>query len=513
MADTKKSIVEEALLDLKTITEALEANTKEILRSVAIGEINGVVKESINEDMYDETDVDDTEDELSVDGEVEGGEMDADAEMEPSVDSEVPAAPVAGADDELGGLDLGAESGEDQSALAGSEDYEFDLTGASDDDVISVYKKLAGDDEIEVVSPNEVIIKDPNGAEYNVKFGNEGAAPEAPMAGGLDLDLDGEDTLGIGAAPEVELEPSAPAEPAADAAPEGDMDAPTDDFPADDTATADDEEEDEDKIGESVVFEIALGDMGDDELAEDIIRGKGHDTHLQNGTMDSGDIEGTKADKDSDSGDNLTGGFDDDAVSHANAEGPMVMGENEEVEDIAEGEEETIEEAIPVGNAQARRVPGENTPIKGAGAKSLEEANTRYNALLAEARKLKAENEEFKSSLKKFRQMLGETVVFNQNLTYVTKLFLEHSTTSDEKQNILGRFDSQVTTIAESKRMYKTIAAELANKKPLAESAIETKIVKESAQSAVSGHLNESTAYIHPDQKRIQELMKRVENR
>lgn len=505
MAETKKSIVEEALLDLKTITEALEANTKEILRSVAIGEIDSVVKESINEDMYDETDVDDAEEDLDspVDGEVEGGEVDT----EPSVDSEIPA-PVAGDDNEIGGLDLGAEDGEDLGAIeGGEEDYEFDLTGSSDDDVISVYKKLAGDDEIEIIDGNEVIIKDPaSGNEFVVKgLGGGGTPADAPV-GGLDLDLGiGDDVTGD-VAPEVELEPSAPtAAPEMGTAPEEEIPAP-----AIDTAETGEDDEDDD-LGESVVFEIALGD-GEDEIAEDIIRGKGHDKHLVNTTMDSGDIEGTNAEKDTDSGDNLTGGFDDDAVSHANAEGPMVMGENEEVDDIVEGEEETIDEAIPVGNAQGRRLPGKETPIKGAGAKSLEEANARYNALLAEARKIKAENEEFKSSLKKFRTMLGETVVFNQNLTYVTKLFLEHSTTAREKQDILSRFDNQVTTIAESKRMYRTIAAELGNKTPLSES-VETKIVKESAQSEISGHLNESTAYIHPDQKRIQELMKRVENR
>ena len=509
MAETNKSIVEGALLDLKTIKEALEANTKEILRSVAIEEIDGVVKESINEDMYDETDVEDTEEEDDFSGIDDEGDNDEVPMGEPSLDNDVPAAPVASdTDNELDGLDLGAEAGEDLDALAGGEDHEFDLTGASDDDVISVYKKLAGDDEIEVISDDEVIIKDPNGAEYNIKFNGGNNAPAPALGGGLDLGLDD--------APEVELEPSVPSAPMGDAPATDDVPpAAPDDVPSSDEMPSDDtEEEDDDELGESVVFEIALGDEeGDTELAEDIIRGKGHDKHLQNATMDSGDIEGTKADKDQDSGDNLTGGFDDDAVSHANAEGPMVMGENDEVEDIVEGDEENLEEAIPVGNAQGRRLPGKETPIKGAGAKSLEEANSRYNTLLVEARKLKAENEEFKTSLKKFRQMLGETVVFNQNLTYVTKLFLEHSTTSREKQDILSRFDNQVTTIAESKRMYKTIASELANKKPIVDSAVESKIVKEAAQSSVSGHLNESTAYVHPDQKRIQELMKRVENR
>ena len=43
MAD-KKSILQEALLDIKNIQSALNANTKEILRSVAKEEIDGVAE-------------------------------------------------------------------------------------------------------------------------------------------------------------------------------------------------------------------------------------------------------------------------------------------------------------------------------------------------------------------------------------------------------------------------------------------------------------------------------------
>ena len=52
----KKSILEEALLDVKNIQSALNANTKEILRSVAREEINSVVKESLmkNEEFEEE---------------------------------------------------------------------------------------------------------------------------------------------------------------------------------------------------------------------------------------------------------------------------------------------------------------------------------------------------------------------------------------------------------------------------------------------------------------------------
>lgn len=522
MTENKKSIVEEALLDLKIITEALEANTKEILRSVAIGEIDSVVKESINEDMYDETDVEDTDDEANAEAPVDGDDFGGD-DLGASVDNEVPAAPAAdGLDNEIGGLDLGAQAGEDLGAEEGGDDYEFDLTGASDEDVISVYKKLASDDEIEVISPNEVIIKDPtSGAEYNVKLGSSGAAPAAP-AGGMDLDLGLGDDITGDAAPEVELEPSAApvGEPSTDVpaeAPEAPAAPATDDAPAD---TDSEDEEDDDELGESVVFEIALGDLeeGEEELAEDIIRGKGHDTHLTTTTMDSGNIEGTKADKDADSGDNLVGGFDDDAVSHANAEGPMVMGENDDLENNTSNEDAygkafdsmEIDEAIPVGNAQGRRLPGKETPIKGAGAKSLEEANKRYDALLKEARKLQYESDELKKIVKTFRNKLGEAVVFNENLAHVVRLFQEHSTTASEKNQIVKRFDSQATTLAESKRLYKVIASELGSKKPLAESIGDKNVL---GTSSTAGHLNESTAYVHPETKRIQDLMRRVENR
>ena len=47
MADKDKSIIERAILDAKRIQEALNANTKEILRGIAKEEIDGIVKESM----------------------------------------------------------------------------------------------------------------------------------------------------------------------------------------------------------------------------------------------------------------------------------------------------------------------------------------------------------------------------------------------------------------------------------------------------------------------------------
>ena len=49
-----------------------------------------------------------------------------------------------------------------------------------------------------------------------------------------------------------------------------------------------------------------------------------------------------------------------------------------------------------------------------------------------------------------FKEKLTEVAVFNSNLAYATRLFTEHSTTKQEKINILRRFDG-VETLKESK--------------------------------------------------------------
>ena len=195
----------------------------------------------------------------------------------------------------------------------------------------------------------------------------------------------------------------------------------------------------------------------------------------------------------------------------------------EDLEEIDEEELEEITEMIPVGSAQARRTPGKakiGQPY-GAGADNLKESiknknllsetTKKYNSLLTETQKLKEENEEFRKALKEFRTKLVETVVFNSNLTYVTKLFMEHSTTKVEKENILKRFDTEVSTIKESKKLYKTISNELTNRKPINES-VENRFTNK-LNTSVSKQLNENTAYVDQSTKRIIDLINRVEKK
>jgi hypothetical protein len=473
MAENKKSIIEEALLDITKIQEALNSNTKEILRSVAKEEIDQLVRESINEDDYEEEDVNDTESDdldLADAGEETGEETGDDFGAEESGEEE--------GDEDLGDDYEGGETemddmegGETNYDEMGSEDdYEMDMTGASDEDVIAVYKKLSGDDEIEVVSDNEVHIKDPvSGAEYQVKLGG-GETEMDDMEG--DLEMYGSDSI--------------------------------------------DGEEDM----EETVYEIALDDeeVSEQEITEDKVRTATSDIHMgkDGKAPNTGDIEGQKApvgneNDDNWAGDNLEGGFDDEGQNGTgDAHGDHVMEGEISEEDELEGDE--IEENLGATRGYAGR---QGAKMNGAAhhpsAKNESvESKEKYNALLVEAAKLKQQNDEFRVMLNKFRKMLGETVVFNTNLTNVTRLFTEHSTTRDEKEAIIKRFDEEVTTIKESKKLYKIIENELSSKKPISES-IERKMNKEVNSAQSTTQLNESTAYVDSSTQRIKDLISRVE--
>jgi hypothetical protein len=294
------------------------------------------------------------------------------------------------------------------------------------------------------------------------------------------------------------------------------------------------EESEEEDLGEAVVYEIELSD-DDDDINEETAIGKTangkprtatSDVTSKGGNLPSGEIEGQKAPLDSDSGDNLDGCFTQDRNGSGDAHAPHVMEGEDEIEESEELSEETeeLEEKIQVG--KGRNVTNNKTDIEGAGGKAnnvkapnvtanesvmskkLANAIKKYNSLLSEAKNYKKENDMFRSSLKDFRKSITETAVFNTNLTHATKLFLEHSTTSEEKKNILSRFDDEVGTIEESKKLYKAISSELGNKKPMTES-IENKFVSDKTSSQ-STQLNETTTYIDPAQSRVLDLIRRT---
>jgi hypothetical protein len=121
---------------------------------------------------------------------------------------------------------------------------------------------------------------------------------------------------------------------------------------------------------------------------------------------------------------------------------------------------------------------------------------------------LREKNEEYRKALNVFRSKLNEVAVFNSNLAYATRLFTEHSTTKQEKLNILKRFDS-VSTMNESKSLFSTIKSELGTKTTVTETVAE-KISNTPTTSSSTDVLSESKAYENPQFSRIKEMMKKI---
>ena len=149
-----KNLVEEALIQMKNVEEAIAENAKGILASTMKEEINQLVKESLSE--QDEVDVDVETDEEPTD-------------LNPGDESDTDEMPV--------GLNLGDDSDTDELPvgldLGDESDIESeDLTKLSDEELFKVFKRMNPDDKITVVKDGENIhLKDDNAdVEYLVKM-------------------------------------------------------------------------------------------------------------------------------------------------------------------------------------------------------------------------------------------------------------------------------------------------------------------------------------------------------
>ena len=122
---------------------------------------------------------------------------------------------------------------------------------------------------------------------------------------------------------------------------------------------------------------------------------------------------------------------------------------------------------------------------------------------------LKEKNEEYKRALDVFRNKINEVAIFNSNLAYATRLFTEHSTTKQEKINILRRFDS-VETLKESKSLYKTIKDELGTTTKGGEKTLKESFernVNKTPSTGSATNLIESKTYENPQFMRMKDLM------
>jgi hypothetical protein len=402
---TEKSILEQALLQVQNLEEAVKQNAKGILASTMKEELKDLLKESLEEeeevakDEEEETQVDEQptpeeeEDDMSDDdAEADDTENDTDLDNEPSKDIEG----LDGGADENDSLELPDFDAED------NDDDVLDMTTASDDEVLKVFKAMKPEDGIVVKKDGDNIDFNTGEDEYIIKLdGGDSLETEDTM----ELPVDGLDS-----------------------------EEDTTDFPpvSDDMAGDDDSEVEE----EETIYEIELDE------------------------------------------------------------------EEEEEEEVSEEEEESKEiEATEAARTQANDVRGEG-PRQGmkykAGRHEMNE----------EVENLKKQNAEYKKALVLFKDKLNEVAVFNANLAYATRLFTEHSTTKQEKLNILKRFDT-VSTMNEAKSLFNTIKTELGSKTTVTES-VATKISNTPSSSSSTEVLAESKAYENPQFRRIKEMMSKI---
>jgi len=186
-----------------------------------------------------------------------------------------------------------------------------------------------------------------------------------------------------------------------------------------------------------------------------------------------------------------------DEVYDENMEGYENPMDEQEYED---GEMEEAARTYGNGSKEGRGLRKGITPNR----------NMTYESVNSEVNLLREKNEEYKKALDFFRNKLNEVAVFNSNLAYSTRLFTEHSTTKQEKINILRRFD-EVDTLKESKSLYRTIKNELDGKGTTntIKESIERKVVKTPSNGS-SSNLIESKTYENPQFLRMKDLMAKI---
>lgn len=424
---SKISLLEKALLQVESLEDAVKQNAKGILESTMKQELVDLLKEQSEE----EEDMNSPEEEEEV--AADDAELDTDSEDE-------------AADDEFGTEDMGDEDdmdGEDdfesdEESEEGDEDDEdvLDLTGASDGEVLKVFRAMKPEDGI-------IVKKDGNKIEINT--GEEEFI----------IRLNDEES------DEDEVEP------------DGD---------ADDSEVGD---------------EFGAEDMGGEDMGDENM---GDETDM--GGEEGSDEEEDELPAEPGLSDELAEGEEEENVYEID------LGEEEECE-LEECGDNLPEEEVGEAARTKWNIHGDKNGMNRAGLKSKKMFKAGSGKINEELETLRKQNAEYKKALTLFKEKLNEVAVFNANLAYSTRLFTEQTTTRQEKLNILKRFDS-ISTLAESKNLYKTIKGELENKKPINEALNKISNTPSTSSSKEVEVLSEAKAYENPQFARMKELMKKV---
>ena len=475
----EKNLVEEAVIQLKNLEEAINENAKEILESTMKQEISELVKESLNEANEDEIEFDDSEEE----SEEEIGSED-ESEEEESDEEEY--------DEE--------ESDEDES----EEDFDFeenpevmdftamDNSPETHDLLMTVFKKMKPEDEVEITKDGDYVNLKDGDEEYllSVNESEEEEGDDDDMKFNSEL----EETIYEIAMGDEDEDETEEGESFFDKFDQEDFE---DDGETNETIYElhmDREDEESDEKDEEVYDEMEEEYQSEEYMYESK---KGMKPVVgKSGKIGSPKFSYKKS----------AGGFKENmkAANPTKGTGKPKFEYKESTPKMKKGEFK--EAARTLGNGSNFRKGGLPKPK----AHSSANINMKENyELMEEVQMLRAKNEEYRKALNLFRDKLNEVAVFNSNLAYTTRLFTEHSTSKQEKINILRRFDS-AETLKESKNLYKSIKDELSssNKGNINESferVIDHEPVTGSAQSLI-----ESKTYENPQFMRMKDLMTKI---
>lgn len=528
----EKSLVEEAIIQMKNLEEAVAENAKGILASTMSQEIKELVKESLTE-----------QDDEEIDTEVDMDDMDMDTDMD---DTEM--------DDIDVDMDMDDDMDTDNIDMEDDEDT-IDLTDVEDDEeILRVFQLMGPEDNIVVTKDDSgnISLKDEeNNKEYMiVGEGDEEFYEEVEeeMYEGFDdsedmdfdfedEDMEDEDSEGIediiSRVFDNDDEDSEMEEGFGGNKHDfkrrkghkiGDVDGHFKDFESEF-----DEEEDLDE--EEIVYEISF----DDEQEVDMDLEEQDDVDIDDDTMMESKMsvkpKGTGMGNPNkfkyDAKPNQNGGFKtvkksvNPTMGTGKAKFEYKEGENLEGKMKSVKKTETKEQSTKIANTTKKVEPKEASRTLGSGSNFRRgglpkpRAHSSFNTAIkenqntSELKVLREKNEEYRKALNVFRNKLNEVAVFNSNLAYATRLFTEHSTSKQEKINILRRFDG-VENIKESKNLYKIIKDELTgtSSQPMNESLERTIAKAPSTGSAIN--LIESKTYENPQFLRMKDLMSKL---
>jgi len=513
-----QNVVEDALYQIRNLEETLQENAKGILQSTMSEEIKQLVKESLKESKNDE-EIDEQDEpvaggeaEMDTETEMDDEEMDDDMEVDAEMEMDDEDYEMED-EDEVEDVEMGAED------EMGDEET-IDMTGASDAEVLRVFKAMGDNDGIVVKKEGENTVHLTDGDnEYMIQLGESEEDMNETI---YEIEMDEEDyTM------------------------EDDM--MEDDYMMEDDMMEDDEL-DEWSWGGAATGAIKGGlgleedDMMEDDMMEDDMMEMENEFDMD-GIMESikksvspkgvGIGKGPKFSYDKKP--NMGGGFNEKR-KEAFGKGTKAMGTGKAKFEYKEEKEwggnkgdykrsnghkvgekdghfkdyekkETKEAVRTNSYPRANKVGNRKGSDQNVNRKEIRQRpNTRVNE---EVQLLKNKNDEYKKALDVFRTKLNEVAVFNSNLAYATRLFTEHSTTKQEKVNILRRFDN-VESLKESKNLYRSIKDELnsggsSSEQKLTESIERT--VNRTVETGSSANLIESKTYENPQFLRMKDLM------